>query len=102
MHICTEFQVVKNQLVNNGKLEMLKTTRYWSSTENLKFFIFLKLDSNNNNNNNKYSLGRSFLIFDAWYAKVLIPNLVLDKGVWRWFSAALRCYENESSLPFEF
>ena len=28
------------------------------------------------NNNNKYSLGRSFQIFDAWYAKVLNPNLV--------------------------
>ena len=48
---------------------MLKTPRNWSSTENLKFFIFFKLDSNNNNNNNnnndKYSLGRSFQIFDA-------------------------------------
>ena len=47
---------------------MLKTPRNWSSIENLKFFIFFKLDSNNNNNNNnndKYSLGRSFQIFDA-------------------------------------
>ena len=45
---------------------MLKTPRNWSSTENLKFFIFFKLDSNNNNNNNdKYSLGRLFQIFDA-------------------------------------
>ena len=35
--------VRKNQLVNNGKLEMLKTTKNWSSTENLKLFIFLSL-----------------------------------------------------------
>ena len=41
------------------------------------------------------SVGKSFQSFDARYAKVLIPNLVLDEGVWRLFLAALR-YENDS------
>ena len=38
---------------------------------------FTKIFMSNN------SFAKSFQIFDSRYAKVLIPNLVLDEGIWR-------------------